>query len=80
MEKKLQAFLDEAFAQYGDFPAKADVIQELHANLIEKYNDLKEQGKTDDEAYTMTIDSLGDIAEIMENVPHKRALSEVAVH
>jgi uncharacterized protein YjbI with pentapeptide repeats len=70
MEKKLQNFLDEAFAPYGDFPARADVTQELLANLLEKYNDLKQRGKTDDEAYKQTIDSFGDVSEIMENIPH----------
>lgn len=70
MEKKLQNFLDEAFAPYGDFPARADVTQELLANLLEKYNDLKKQGKAEDEAYQLTVESFGDVSEIMENVPH----------
>jgi uncharacterized protein YjbI with pentapeptide repeats len=70
MEKKLQEFLDEAFAPYGEFPARADVTQELLANMLEKFNDLKKQGKSDDEAYQMTIDSFGDVSEIMEQVPH----------
>jgi uncharacterized protein YjbI with pentapeptide repeats len=70
MEKKLQQYLDKAFAPYGDFPARADVTQELLANLLEKFNDLKKQGKGDDEAYQMTIDSFGDVSEIMEHVPH----------
>lgn len=70
MEKKLQQFLDEAFVPYGDFPARADVTQELLANLVEKFNDFKKQGKTDDEAYRATVDSFGDVSEIMEQVPH----------
>src|SRR5580692_4612462 len=70
MEDKLQKFLDQAFEPYGDFPARADVKQELLANLQEKFADLKKQGKSDDEAYQATIDSFGDIAEIMEHVPH----------
>ena len=41
MEKKFQEFLDKAFAPYGDFPARADITQELCANLQEKYADLK---------------------------------------
>jgi len=73
MEKKLQKFLDEAFAPYGEFPARKDVTQELLANLLEKFNDLKEQGKSDDEAYQTTVDSFGDVSEIMEQVPHSEA-------
>jgi uncharacterized protein YjbI with pentapeptide repeats len=73
MEEKLQKFLDKAFAPYGEFPAKADVTQELLANLLEKFNDLKKQGKSDDEAYQMAVDSFGDVSEIMEQVPHDAA-------
>ncbi|MDB5182736.1 MAG: pentapeptide repeat-containing protein [Candidatus Saccharibacteria bacterium] len=70
MEDKLQKFLDEAFAPYGDFPSRKDVVSELHANLLEKYNDLVASGKTEDEAYQSVVDSLGDVSEIMEQVPH----------
>lgn len=72
MENKLQQFLDEAFAPYGDFPARADVTHELLANLLERFNDLKKQGKSDDQAYQMTVDSFGDASEIMEQVPHSQ--------
>lgn len=73
MEKKLQQFLDKAFAPYGSFPGRKDVTQELLVNLLEKFNDLKAQGKTDDEAYQETVDSFGDVTEIMEQVPHAEA-------
>ncbi|MBI2356737.1 pentapeptide repeat-containing protein [Candidatus Dojkabacteria bacterium] len=70
MEKKLQQFLDSAFAPYGSFPARADVTKELLANLLEKYKDLKKEGKSDEEAYQSAVDSFGDVEEIMEQVPH----------
>jgi len=77
MEKKLQQFLLDAFAPYGDFPSKSDVIKELLANLLEKYRDLKKQGKGDDEAYQSIINSFGDVSEIMEQLPHRsRKLKE----
>ena len=70
MEKKLQQFLDEVFAPYGNFPARTEVTKELLANLVEKYHDLKQQGMSEDEAYQATIDSFGDVEEIMEQIPH----------
>jgi hypothetical protein len=73
MEAKLQQFLDNAFAPYGDFPAKPEITKELLANLTEKYNDLKAQGKSDQEAYQATTESFGDVAEIMEQLPHTQA-------
>ena len=57
MEDKLQTFLDGAFAPYGNFPARDEVMTELHANLMEKLHDLKDQGKTDDEAYKAIVES-----------------------
>jgi len=65
MDKKLSTYLDNAFKPYGDFPARDDVKQEMLGNLQEKFADLKAEGKTDDEAYQATIDTIGDISEIM---------------
>ncbi len=76
MEKKLQQHLDKAFAPYGEFPARADVMQELLSNLTEKYHDLKSQGKSQEEAYQATIDSIGEVSEIMDQVPHEMAKSK----
>lgn len=70
MEEKLHHFLDKAFTPYGDFPARTDVTNELLTNLVEKYQDLKKQGMSDDEAYQAAIDSFGNVEEIMEHVPH----------
>ena len=77
MEKKLQQFLDKAFAPYGEFPSRADVTKELLANLVEKYNDLKKQGMDDDNAYQTTVDSFGDVEEIMQQIPHAEKKSGI---
>jgi BTB/POZ domain-containing protein KCTD9 len=66
MEKELEKFITDAFAPYGDFPAREDVTRELLSNLQEKYQDLKAQGKSDQDAYQQTIDSFGDVTEIMD--------------
>lgn len=68
MNDKLTQFLDDAFKPYGNFPARKDVQQELLANLTEKYNDLKADGHSDEEAYKLTTASFGDVAEIMEHL------------
>ena len=72
MNDNLKQFIDDAFKPYGDFPARKDVEQELLANLTEKYNDLKAEGKEDDEAYKLTTESFGDVSEIMEQVAHEQ--------
>jgi BTB/POZ domain-containing protein KCTD9 len=70
MENKLKQFLDNAFEPYGNFPSRTDVIKELITNLTEKYQDLKQQGYSDEEAYQATINSFGNVEEIMEQLPH----------
>src|ERR1700744_5561227 len=70
MNDKLQHFIHNAFEPYGAFPARKEVEQELLANLTEKYSDLQAEGKTDEEAYSLTVASLGDVSEIMEHVAH----------
>src|SRR5438046_1114949 len=57
MEKKLQDFLDTAFAPYGDFPARDDIKRELLSNLTEKYQDQLGEGKSEAEAYDATVES-----------------------
>ena len=70
MKTNLKQFLDDAFKPYGNFPARADVEQELLANLEEKYDDYTADGKSDAEAYRLTTESFGDVTEIMEQVAH----------
>lgn len=72
MNDKLKKFINDAFKPYGDFPARNEVEQELLANLTEKYNDLVNDGKTEKEAYELTVESFGDVSEIMEHISHTK--------
>jgi BTB/POZ domain-containing protein KCTD9 len=71
MNEKLSRYLDELFAPYEDSSAIKDLKQELLHDLEEKFLELKSQGHDDDTAYQMTIDSIGDISEIMESISAK---------
>src|SRR5687768_6556074 len=77
MEKKLQSHLDEAFKPYGNAAGVKEIKQELLANLQEKFADLKTDGMNDAEAFTTTIESIGDISEIMEQLPRDRTERKV---
>lgn len=70
MKDQLAKFISNQFQPYGSFPARKDVEQELLANLTEKYEDLKSEGKTDEEAYAKATESFGDVSEIMRHVAH----------
>ncbi len=71
MNDKLSRYLDGLFAAYEDTSAVNELKEELAHDLDEKYRDLKNQGYDDETAYRMTIDSIGDISEIMESISAK---------
>lgn len=71
MNEKLVKYLDGAFSPYEDLQAVKELKEELSNDLQEKFYDLKNQGYDDDAAYKVTIDSIGDIKEILESISAK---------
>ncbi|MET3699607.1 uncharacterized protein YjbI with pentapeptide repeats [Bacillus oleivorans] len=68
MKNKLIKHIDGLFLPYDDSHAVRELKEELYMNLQERLKDLKEQGYDDETAYSMTINSIGDISELVENV------------
>ena len=68
MNEKLMKYLDGLFASHEDLKTLKDLKEELFNNLQEKMSDLKAQGHDDETAYQMTIDSIGDISELIGNI------------
>jgi uncharacterized protein YjbI with pentapeptide repeats len=71
MNERLSQYLDGLFAAYEETSTVQDLKEELAHDVDEKYRDLREQGYDDDTAYRMTVDSIGDISEIMESISAK---------
>ncbi|GGJ55111.1 pentapeptide repeat-containing protein [Virgibacillus salexigens] len=71
MNKKLMTYLDEVFSPYEDLHVVRELKEELSSDLQEKWSDLKNQGYNDETAYSMTVDSIGDISEIIESISSK---------
>ncbi|MBO9129518.1 pentapeptide repeat-containing protein [Bacillus sp. 165] len=71
MNEKVTNYLDGLFAPYDDMHEVKELKEELYGNLQEKFNDFKNQGHDDETAYRMTINSIGDIKEIIESVSVK---------
>ena len=71
MNKKLIKYLEGVFSPYEDLHSVKELKEELSNNLQEKLSDLKNQGYDDEAAYYMTIDSIGDISEIIESISAK---------
>src|SRR6185369_14229485 len=68
MNEKLMKYLDGIFSPYENLKSVKELKEELFNNLQEKMSDLKAQGYDDETAYQMTIDSIGDISEIIGNI------------
>ena len=68
MNEKLTNYLNGVFAPYDGVKSVADLKAELHNDLQERFNELKAGGKDDETAFKMTIDSIGDIEETVQDV------------
>jgi len=71
MQEKLMKYLDGVFAPYKDLYAVKELKEELYVDLQERLNDFRNQGYDDETAYSMTINSIGDIEEIIEIIIDK---------
>lgn len=67
MNEKVKKYIEILFSPYEDVYAVKELKEELHVDLQEKFTDLKNQGHDDETAYQMTINSIGDIKEIIES-------------
>lgn len=71
MTDKLKRHLDSVFAQYGELKQFQELKDELHVDLKERLNDLKLEGYDEETAFARTIDSIGDISELIETIQAK---------
>jgi len=71
MNEKLVKYLDGIFLPYKDLHPVKELKEELYVDLQEKLRDFKKQGCDDETAFRMTIDSIGDIEEIIESIAGK---------
>ena len=61
MNEKINQYLNGVFAPYDGVKSVAELKADLLADLQERYRELKAEGKNDETAFQMTIDSIGDI-------------------
>ena len=68
MNEKLTNYLNGVFAPYDGVKSVAELKADLHNDLQERFNELKAEGKDDETAFEMTIDSIGDIEQTVQDV------------
>ena len=68
MNEKLTQYLDGVFAPYDGVKSVSELKADLHSDLQERFHELKAEGKDDETAFAMTIDSIGDIEQTVQEV------------
>lgn len=68
MNDKLTKYLDEVFVSYEGTKSINDLKADLLSDLQERYRDLKAEGMDDEKAFEMTVDSIGDIEQTVQEV------------
>jgi len=68
MNEKISQYLNGVFAPYDGVKSVAELKADLLADLQERFRELKAEGKDDDMAFAMTIDSIGDIEQTIQEM------------
>src|SRR4029078_7050763 len=68
MNEKLTNYLNGVFAPYDGVKSVAELKVDLLSDLQERFSELKAEGKDDETAFEMTIDSIGDIEQTVLEV------------
>jgi len=65
MNKRIETYVDELFANLPKEQHVLDVKEELLSNLSDKYADLVAEGKNEEETYILVIASIGNIEDLV---------------
>lgn len=68
MNEKLNNYLNGVFAPYDGVKSVTELKADLLSDLQERFRELKAEGKDDETAFEMTIDSIGDIEQTVQEV------------
>ncbi|KRF35926.1 pentapeptide repeat-containing protein [Paenibacillus sp. Soil787] len=80
MNPKLTNYLNGVFTPYDGVKSVTELKADLHSDLQERYRELKAEGKDDETAFTLTIESIGDIEQtILEVANLSRSLERQVV-
>jgi uncharacterized protein YjbI with pentapeptide repeats len=80
MNDKINQYLNGVFAPYEGVKSVAELRADLLSDLEERFRDLKAEGKDDETAFAMTIDSIGDIEQTVQEMANLSRSLERQVH
>ena len=68
MNEKIKSYVDNLFSNIKDDRQLIDIKEELLMNLNEKYEDLIESGKSEDQAFEQVVSGIGDINSLLKEL------------
>ncbi|GHO82006.1 pentapeptide repeat-containing protein [Dictyobacter formicarum] len=68
MDEKLTNYVNGVFAPYDGVKSATELKADLLSDLQERFRELKAEGKDDETAFNMTIESIGDIEQTVQEV------------
>ena len=80
MNEKINQYLNGVFAPYEGVKSVAELKTDLLADLQERFRELKAEGKDDETAFAMTVDSIGDIEATVQEMANLSRSLERQVH
>jgi hypothetical protein len=76
MNEQLTNYVNGVFAPYEGVKSVAELKADLLSDLQERFSELKAEGKDDETALTMTIESIGDIEQTVQEAANFSRLLE----
>lgn len=72
MNSQIQKYVDNLFLGYEESRELADFKEEIKINLMDRIEDLKNNGMTEEEAFTKAVAELGDITSVADDISKKK--------
>ena len=75
MKDKLRNFIESLFEDAPKNKQTIELKEEMLQNLIDKYNDLVDSGKSSEAAYNIATASIGDIHELIRQIEKREEIA-----
>jgi len=78
MNEKLRNYIDGLFATAPSTVRAVELKEEMYQNLLDKYNDLINEGKSEESAYNIAIASIGDVDSLIGSLSGEKRAENVS--